>query len=56
MKQIHTREQLVAKLVDIIAEYGDDMYYNAMVGCAETIADLIADLPNLCFHSKDKPI
>ncbi len=49
MKQIHTREQLIDVLQHIIWSYHsyDDLDYKA---CATEIADLIADLPNTCFH------
>ena len=54
MKQIHTREQLEEEIRKIIESNVDacghieDQVWN----CATEICDLIADLPNLCFHSK----
>ncbi len=48
MKKIHTREQLIHEIEEIIWENIDEAY-----GCGQAaidIADLIADLPNTCFH------
>lgn len=59
MKQIHTREQLEHEIFNIIQdevtyiiwdEYDDNMEYGNVV---QRICDLIADLPNQCFHSKN---
>ena len=56
MKQIHTREQLEKEIMDIIMdevtyiiydEYDSSMKYGDVV---RKICDLIADLPNMCFH------
>lgn len=53
MKQIHTREQLISELTEMIKEvYHDNHCYDTDIVnvTAVRIADLIADLPNQCFH------
>ena len=55
MKPIHTREQLEAEIYKIIENHIDAYgHIEDDVGNAATeICDLIADLPDQCFHSKN---
>lgn len=53
LKQIHTREQLLCAIQDIIAVNVDEDGFGIYEAAVE-ICDLIADLPNLCFHSKNE--
>lgn len=55
MKQIHTREQLIHELVEMIKEvhYDNHCFDTDIVNVtAVKIADLIANLPNACFHEE----
>jgi hypothetical protein len=56
MSSIQTREHLLDKLGNILYSYfctaSCGRLFSEKVGlCTDEIADLIADLPNMCFHA-----
>lgn len=50
-EQIQTREHLIAVVERLLQNHYDpDMEEFRIIDCAVAIVDLIADLPNMCFH------
>ena len=54
MSKIHTREQLFHEIQQIISSHVHGDCWECIDKSAEEICDLIANLPNLCFHSKNE--